>query len=968
MKEEKDEFRKYWITYAKDYVEKNYIDKKRRLKREDCYSTSMLLGCWKDVLRFLCGKYMDIGKAVYHFAMPSEMSEKAGLEYGSLQEKYRDGISSFAYESIKAEENLQRDIANAVVAAAAAFSRSAMDREEMMAGEKTEDPMFINENLEHYMKEEEIVKKMLLRFYGGASTIEANKQMELKGIPLAKEVLSHIKAIRNENFHFTDGKKVMLGTTYTKMLWEHERAAYQQMVKEKYYFNNATRFYPENEIRKLVVKLYSENGLGEAQIPSFRTIWKRKELPEYIKEQRTKKKKENEKKSCSFQEVITWNKNDERHTIFQGALYFLLKEIYYRDFILSENKKEKNTVSNSDKKKKSAGELFFEAVEDYATESKAESDADKRDKDKRNIANAGRNFKIYVFELKEKYENGELTFGNICQLIQAEYNQQNGSGQEEEIYKHFKMLLPICMQKAFQKYIDENYAFLKAPKEQKVDTVTYLDEVTIDCMDMDEEQAHWFTFAHFIHPKQLNFLVGNFKDYIQYKQDVLRRSIYAGQLQDEKEREAENKIVEQSVAKAWNILKVLEFVRHVSGKVSNEYQDYYEDKEAYARYLSQYIEFERKESKTVFESLKYFCQNTLKDGQVIDIYADEINPKVLRNIELARMYAGGDLALPKYPKITKEEIVQYYNNKKKVAQIQANGMCTSSKDQKKVVEFQQLKGRITLNEVTDLFSLVNDLLGQLVSLSYLWERDEMYLFLGFYYMALRNEDGWNGEVLNQLETEKYKVKQGLVLYQTISLFDFGTKLLCKKEEKWCEQTGYKWKYFIENHKDSCSCVLRLFQVANQEDEVRDLRNYVDHSKYYLRQDKSILELYSAYYTKMFAYSNKLRKSVLFNLESMLEKYFMDGKLKFKDRETVVFDKEKTESQKFTYKYKQEKKEENKGKEQIRYSGFEQFKKQEKEKEQKENEKKQEIIKTIQIEAKSKRFVDGMMALLEYKQE
>lgn len=169
---------------------------------------------------------------------------------------------------------------------------------------------------------------------------------------------------------------------------------------------------------------------------------------------------------------------------------------------------------------------------------------------------------------------------------------------------------------------------------------------------------------------------------------------------------------------------------------------------------------------------------------------------------------------------------------------------------------KELKESITLNEITELFSLVNDMLRQLVSLSYLHERDEMYLLLGFYYMALRNPEGWKNEVLDSLDEDGYKVAK-------------------------------KWNRFIENHRESYQCILPLFENPEYSDEIRKLRNYVEHSKYYIKHDKSVMELYSEYYTKFFGYSNKFRRSVLFSLEVIFGRYAIEPVIVFDDASNVV---------------------------------------------------------------------------------
>ncbi len=110
---------------------------------------------------------------------------------------------------------------------------------------------------------------------------------------------------------------------------------------------------------------------------------------------------------------------------------------------------------------------------------------------------------------------------------------------------------------------------------------------------------------------------------------------------------------------------------------------------------------------------------------MVDLYADTENPKVLRNIELTRMYAGSNVKIPEYEKITEDEIKMYYEEKNSVALILSRGLCRNEKEQKKVIEFNWKKKRLTLNEITDVFSLVNDLLGKMISFSYLRERSNV---------------------------------------------------------------------------------------------------------------------------------------------------------------------------------------------------------------------------------------------------
>lgn len=905
MDQTSDREKRYWIQYIKEFVEKNYVYVDKALSSESCCSSAMMMNCWKEIIRYLCGKYMDIGKAVFHFTNLTYQAEpKENIIYGKLQEQYVNGISSFDYEVIKAEETMQRDIANAVVSAAFAFSRAIVDEEKMNACQEKnkEDILFLKENiLDSVMRDD--VEKQLLRFFGGKSMVMQNEYFI--GKELAKEFVDHFSTIRNKNFHYLDGKKKEYQHKYAAILWKNDERAYQQLARQRYYANNVGLFYKTEQIRELVRKLYSQKYITEAQIPAFRTVLKRQDLPEYMEKLKI---------------FLPTNTDQKIRGSFESTLYFLLKEIYYRDFIVG------NEIAR----------YFFEAVEENSVSSQSED---------KNTACAGRNFWEYVKPLKRKYEDNKISFGNICQYIMTEYNQQNTSKQEKEIYTYFKMLIALCIRNGFRNFIKSNYQFLFKPEYSDLKgEPEYLDDISLNS-GITEGNYEWFIFAHFLHPVQLNHLVGDFKSYIQYREDILRRIMFA----EQKEYADQEKEVPLKVETAKEILEVLEFVREVSGRISNEHTDYYASKEEYAEFLYQYLDFSKREGKSAYESLKYFCRNILEDENTVDLYADTENPKVIRNIELARMYAGSNVKIPGYKKISADEIKHYYKEKDVIAEILSKGKCKDEKELTNVVKFGWLKKRLTLNEVTDIFSIINDMLGKLVSFSYLRERDQMYLLLGFYYMAICaenkgiSETGWEEEILDELSDERKKIEigGGLVLYQIISVYNYGSKLLYMNNQgEWKWAGGAlpgKYGKFGQSHIKSLTKIMRLFQNESYERDIIYWRDYVDHMKYYVNQDQSIMELYSMFYSKIFGYSTKLRKSVVFNFKSILEKYHMNDNCVSVERNGKCAEiklQDEIKSQKFVYKLAREK-----------------------------NEK---CEKTVNMNALAKEFLDSVKLALEYK--
>lgn len=890
-----DEFTLFWCAYIKDYIEENYVTKirearrtggKRRLKETDCEAERMMEKCWHDIIRYICGKYIHIGKAVYHFAIPEDLLANPGevRSFGDVHAKYADGITSFDYEDIKAEENLQKSIFNVLVSAVANYSRSVVDLNSERAEELRRLPgnERLNEDVlmmkEAHLKELLLpdAKKRLLRYFGGYSACEG-----LSGVTseeLAWEMRTVLSTLRNESFHYTFGKKKKLDYKVAKQLWMQAIRANRQLILDKYYSNNTCRYYSPNSIKALIEQGYRSYEEREAQIPAFKTVWKKAELAKYLAD-----------KKVMPAEI---SGEEKERVIFQGAFYFLLKEIYYREF----------TVGNT------AAKYFFDAVERYCKENETGPYKNPAKSFNDYVNGAFNNKGVKVQKgLSDLYREGKITFGVVCQTIMAEYTQQNEKSEGEAIYQHFMMLFPLCMRKGFQKYVEEKHKELLQPVIREMGSrEDFLTDIHIGCFDdfCREDGTYeydWFVVAHLIHPKRLNELVGNLKDYMQFKQDILRRADYAEQFTKE-ELAAMKARTEEKLQKISGILRVAEFVRGIAGRVSNTFSDYYESAEAYAAYLEQYIEFPRIKGSTVFESFRDFCVNTLPGGAVMDVYMDEKNPRILRNVEVARMYAGGDTGLRTRKKVTAEELKRYYQNEPDIVRLLKAGLCATAEDQKRVKAQQELRNRITLTDVTEIQEVINDLLSQLVTFSYFRERDEMYLLLGFYYMALQSDGDW-GEELRVFDGKKLQVENGFVLYQLLSAFTYGLNMYSEAspDGKGGSQAG-KIGEFIKAHPNSWDRALRLFVDDGACEEVsRKARNYVDHFRYYVKPDRSILDLYAVYHEYFFGYSTKMRKSVLQNFASILERYFVVTKFKLGGERGAQTLEAELSGDKFTYK-------------------------------------------------------------------
>ena len=121
----------YWIDYIDDTVKKLLVDSKN--KGNYRYTTGFLANhIWKEWTQYISGKYIELGKGVYHFAVP-DLSGAVDGEMVSICEvkpKYRSGISGFDYERIKAEESLEREMEEYILFAVNNFARAVAPEEE----------------------------------------------------------------------------------------------------------------------------------------------------------------------------------------------------------------------------------------------------------------------------------------------------------------------------------------------------------------------------------------------------------------------------------------------------------------------------------------------------------------------------------------------------------------------------------------------------------------------------------------------------------------------------------------------------------------------------------------------------------------------------------------------------------------------------------------------------------------------
>lgn len=889
----------FWIQYFERFAEKE-LQVRDSLHPGKLSIRFLCNTAWKEWISFIAMKYVDMGKAVYHFAMPNleNISGQKPLKIGLIPSGFRNGISSFAYERITAKESLERDLSRYIAFAVNNFSKTVCS-EEFRAQDGKEDILQVKNpkllpNINH----------KILQYFGGASIWKDNKKIAKY---TDKELFSAFREkfadLRNSTFHYT-GKlnSACAGSNeIISGLLEQELSWVGRVYRKKYYSNNTLMFYKKSDITNLMTHLYNSYKVLPAQIPAFHNIINKENLKEIISE---------------LVEDNVYGQRDNITVNFNGAFYFILKEIYYHDFLTF----------------KALPALFY-----YALGQTLPGEI----QNKRALDNFRKRLKDI------NYRN--LSFGEICQFIVTDYNQQNNDKKKhvsakektierdgeksktvkaveggEQKYKHFRSLLYLGIKKAFLLYLKKGqkfgkkqehfdwpteynpdiFRFLWHPK-YKADTYQHMKEDKFcsgwncpmynDLKERDEPILQsYYVCAHFLNPKYLNHMAGCIKNYIQYRNDIERRA-------ESTEQPYEN--IQKEIEHYENIIKMLEFCLIFSGQVSHEWSDYFDTEDEYITYMGKFIQYENTARDDDVNLLKTFCNEEIliepehgkkeKILHKIGTYYDEINPILNRNIVMAKLYGDTKTVSACFSPITKNDFYMYYKESDDLEAVFLRGHCETAEEQARLRLYQNYKNRIEMIDIRIYSELINDLLGQLISLAYLRERDLMYLQIGYYYIKLYHTDSIpKNHWMRQLHGDTINITDGAILYQIAAMYTYELPVYELKDNiayapAENTSTGSNVSRFLNSYcqgnlkseRDSIYLAgLCFFENVNRHDELIELRNYIDHFKYFIKNDQSILELYSQFYDSFLAYDTKLKKSVTYTLKNILLQYFVDAKI------------------------------------------------------------------------------------------
>ena len=639
-------------------------------------------------------------------------------------------------------------------------------------------------------------------------------------------------------------------------------------------------FYSLEDINKLIAFLYKEKRvIRQVQIPSFSRILKRKAMQDVI----------NEIFKDDFDENIV---NPELKEKYRNSLYFMLKEIYYNAFIIQPELKEKF----KDKIKTMKSELYNKLKTIDKKEYKALYCM------LSNEESALKNFADRIYSV----DGDNVSFADICKILMTDYNMQNQEKKniesmeqkkknkgKDENYKHFPLLLHKVLKELFIEYLKQTHelVFLRNNICIKSDVTMESFESQIkgveiykdlkEKIDKNNSLLDWYVIAHFLMPKQLNHLIGNIKNYIQFATNVDKRA------------ESVKNLTESGMVKRIqyydDIVRTLEFSAQYIGKISNNINDYFNSEDEYVSFLSKYVGFINDKSEDVLTELKDFCREKINNGsQIIGIYYGGDNVIINRNVIYAQMYSNAEVFSNIYKKVTKNDIINYYEKQNDLKDVFKRGVCQNEGEQRSLCEFQQLKNRIELTELSTYADMVNDFMAQFVEWAYLRERDLMYFQLGIHYIRLFYSDNVLDEKYHKLSDNVIDIEEGALLYQIVAMYDYELRIFETDNSGNAKRIGqggpgksipvFLKKYC--NGTDVYECGLELFEDINQHEHIIRFRNDIAHMRYMSNQAMNIMSIVSNIYKSFFVYDTKLKKSISLVFKNILMRYGVIADLVF----------------------------------------------------------------------------------------
>ncbi len=837
---------------------------------------------WKRLLSFLSGKYVELGKGVYNFVLPEDLDALTGtVSLGKVQKEFSDEITGFDYEYIKAREDVTRNVSRYLAFSVNNFYRSVCP--DSFRSQKDKEDVFGVRDLKALPMDDQSLYmdagRRVLRYFGGISNWESFQYRSDENRPDEKNIRNLIAAskdliagLRNESFHFLGSFVPNVSKESLKLVQEmaeKEISEEGHYIGEKYFSNNTAMFYETKSITNLMSSIYQGEKTRKAQIPAFERVIARGNLQQSLPMLNIT---EENLRAGQIRFDSSDKEDQKKNQDFLSSLYFILKEIYYYDFLQREDVYARfsdalNHTKTLTEKEKRALDNFRIMFED--TDGKIQNNGDQRDK-----------------------------LGRLCQAFLTEYGMQNTKIRkqknlrsvklkDQESFKHYKMILYKTILGAFCSYLSENtkFAFLKTPvfdEERHKSSEITLKSWTGSDMFGDLKKAltdengkvrllSWYLAGHYMNPRFLNELVGKFEKYEAFLDDVSAR---------EKTATGKTSFVAES-ENLKDVIRMLNLVKLSSEHFSENLSDYFYDASDYAAMLARYVDFGGEDE----ESLAAFCSKTIPsaNGPVsVGIYHDGTNPILNRNLIRASMY-GGDALPDVWKKVNYNEIKDYVAAADKLTEYYKTGICRGKQSAAYLSDFHKLKDRVELTDVSIINEMICRLYSELIVLFEMRERDLMYFQLGMHYSRLFHGKADEESIamdMNSLSDGKMTIEAGAVLYQIVAMYQPGLKIYTKDGKRSSGFTGSKVTKFAEMYgNEEYYRGLYLFEMTECHEAISDLRNYIDHFKYFASHDKSLMELYWETYDKAMKYSINYRNSTFWRMDNTLGEYFVKGNLK-----------------------------------------------------------------------------------------
>ena len=295
-------------------------------------------------------------------------------------------------------------------------------------------------------------------------------------------------------------------------------------------------------------------------------------------------------------------------------------------------------------------------------------------------------------------------------------------------------------------------------------------------------------------------------------------------------------------------------------------EDYFESNQEYAEYLSGFVDYNTTKKETDIEKALYsFCKQKFKvDGKeyMAGIYYDGENLIPNRNIIRANMYGNTSCLKPCMDRITLKEIRTMYADQNKLDLVLKEGVCHTEEEQKAYREYQNEKNRIELFDVCTYTQILNDMQARLIGWSYMRERDLMYYQLGYYYTKLFWTDSISEEdARRRLVGNLVNVEDGAILYQILAFNSYNLPIIANKNNTVTllkdegSIGGKAITAFFKNYENAemiYEGALDLFENMDEHAAIINTRNYIEHFKYFIKSDRSMMDLYSEIYDRFFS--------------------------------------------------------------------------------------------------------------------